>query len=145
MTWWEFRRNPAFELTPSGLAKPGEIGQSRIAQSAPDVARLDGVVDIVDAQELVPGLHSLEGERQAAAEALMCRGFVAERADHALAARPEQQRLAERVEQRQRVQQREVLGHRLAEADAGIENDAIARDSSLDRPIAHGAEPVEHV
>jgi hypothetical protein len=58
-----------------------------------------------------------------------------------LAARAEQQRLAERVEQRQRVEQREVLGHRLAEADPRIEDDPLAGDAAVDRPVARRAQP----
>ena len=75
----------------------------------------------------------------------MGRGFVAQRADHALAACTEHQRLAERVEQRQGVHQSKVFRQRLAEPNAGIEDDPLARDTRGDGSVAPFGEPVEHL
>ena len=92
-----------------------------------------------------PGVHPGLGEREAAAEPPVRRGLARKRAARPLAARPEQQRLAERVEQRQRIEQGEVLGHRFAEADARIEDHLLAPHAGIDRPVARRGEPVEHL
>ena len=66
--------------------------------------------------------------------------FVRQSADHALAADADQQRLAECVKQRQGVQQRQVFPNRLAEADAGIEDDVFTQNTCGKRGIAAIAE-----
>jgi hypothetical protein len=64
------------------------------------------------------------------------------RADHALAAGAEHDRAAEAVEQRQAVQQLEIVLHRLAEADAGIDDDPRAVDARRDRRLDPRLQPV---
>src|SRR3546814_3141691 len=49
-----------------------------------------------------------------------------QRADQPLAARPQQNRAAEPVEQRKSVQQIEIVPQPLAETDAGIDDDPLA-------------------
>src|SRR3546814_13685615 len=56
-----------------------------------------------------------------ATEALLHGRFIRQRADQPLAARPQQNRAAEPVEQRKSVQQIEIVPQPLAETDAGID------------------------
>src|SRR3546814_9255293 len=59
-------------------------------------------------------------------EALLHGRFIRQRADQPLAARPQQNRAAEPVEQRKSVQQIEIVPQPLAETDAGIDDDPLA-------------------
>ena len=60
---------------------------------------------------------------------LFGRRLVRQRADGALAARADDQRAAERVEQGEAVHQLEVVRDAFAEAEAGIDEDLVARDA----------------
>ena len=55
---------------------------------------------IVVADDLDAGLHHRDGQRHAAAQPLVRGGLGRQRADHALAAGANQQRAAQRMEQR---------------------------------------------
>src|SRR5690606_10467918 len=96
-------------------------------------------------EQLISGIHPGHRYRDRSSQPLVTGRFVAQRSDKSLTACTEQERLAERVKQRQGVQQRQVFGHGLAEADTRVENDALARYTRFDRSIARRAEPVEHV
>ena len=68
-------------------------------------------------------IKRLERQCERTGEAAMRRGLVAERSDHPLAACPDQQWLTERMEQGQRVHQREIVRYGFAESDAGIKDE----------------------
>src|SRR3546814_7541228 len=59
-------------------------------------------------------------------EALLHGRFIRQRADQPLAARPQQNRAAEPVEQRKAVKQIEIVPQPLAETDAGIDDEPLA-------------------
>ena len=75
--------------------------------------------------------RSSPGERggERAGEPLLGRLALRQPADEALARHAEDERAAEPVEQRQAVDQVEIVGRVLAEADAGIDGEVAARDA----------------
>ena len=73
------------------------------------------------------GGHDSDGER--AGHAVGCDRRAGQVADETLARRAEQNWTAEPVKERHSLQQAEVVVARLAEADAGIDGDAPARDA----------------
>src|SRR6478672_4279330 len=104
-------------------------GQRLVLEAAPDFQRLDGFRHVVDADDLRTLLDRLHRQREAAGEALVGGCFVRQGADEALAAGTEYDRAAEAVEQREAVQQLEIVSDRLAEADARIDQDIGTRDA----------------
>ena len=88
-------------------------------------------------------LGRLERQREAPAEPLVGRRFVRQRADRPLAAGAEHERAAEPVEQRQAVHQLEIVRDGLAEAEAGIDEDLVARDAGRLRRGDPLLEPVD--
>ena len=83
----------------------------------------------MDTQQLHPHLRAVQRERDRTAEALVDRRLVRQCADDPLAARAEQDRATEAMEQREAVQYLKVVAQLLAEADARIDDDPVPRDA----------------
>ena len=102
--------------------------------SARSTARASAVgAHVVHAQEVGAAAVAVERGRNRGGHAVGGDLAAGERAQEALARDAEQQR-AEPRQARQRAQQREVVRERLAEADAGVERDALARQCRPPRP-----------
>src|SRR6185369_965845 len=117
-------------LIPSG---PGR--QRLVTEASPDANCLDGFEHVVDADELRSLLHRFHRKGDASAEALVGWSFTRKRADCALAAGADDERVPKRVEKREAIHQLEVVADVLAEAEARIDEDMLALYARLDRGL----------
>src|SRR5262249_53498901 len=110
-----------------------------------DGERLVRFPHIVRSDELHPLARRPQGCGERAADALARAATAAEAADEGLARRAQHARASRRMEQRKPRQEREVVRVLLAEADAGIDGDALAGNArGLARADARFQE-IEHV
>ena len=99
------------------------------ADGLPDAQRLARLGDVVDAHHLDPLPHAPQHGGDGTWQPRLGRALPGDMADEALARDAEQDRTAEAVEEREIGEDREVVLHELAEADAGIDRDPVARDA----------------
>src|SRR6187549_2503779 len=119
-----------FDLRPSDdSCDPASGRQRRIPEPTPDADRLYRFPHVMHAQQLRALLDRLEGEGERSAEALAGRRFVGERTDGTLATGAQHDRAAETVKQGEAVHQLEIMLDVLAEAEARIDDDPLARDA----------------
>src|SRR4051812_42232308 len=101
---------------------------SYLSQLHPDLDRVHRLLHVVDAHQARAILHREEGRGNARGRAFD-RATSREIPDHLLVRETREDRIACRGERGERTEQRLVVGDRLAEAEAGIEDDARLRDA----------------
>src|SRR5207237_7343156 len=106
----------------------------RSRKSSRDGERLDVLAHVVDAQDRDPALVDGDRRGDARRERPGRGGLIArELAERALAREADEQRPSEREQDVEPAHELDVVLDRLAEADAGIEADALLAHSLLDR------------
>src|SRR5579864_6391326 len=105
--------------------------QRLIAHSAPDPQCLHRLGHVMDAQDLHALFRRLEREGDASTETLLSGRFARQCTERPLAAGAKDERAAERMEQSKAVHELEIVGKLLSEAEARIDEDALALDARL--------------
>src|SRR5690349_1064419 len=101
--------------------------------------------NIVHADDLNALAHAVERAGDGARHALLGRHGAADAADQPLARQAQHDAAAQGVEQRETRHDLEIMRRALAEADAGIDDDARARDARRDTRLDAPGEVFQHI